>query len=250
MPALRLSWYLTPEVRLALIAGIIGSTPIVPAIAAAWTERAMNSWRGWATESPGAAGAGRGVSGRAAAGGRPHLQPVHLLPVLMRRALHWLLVASFIGIIAAPPLANLVGADGADPEAENRTLAAFPTVTATWASVTAFLPGIDAWFADHFAFRSDLVRWYGISRYFWLGVSSSPSVAVGPQRLAVLCRRWRAGGLHERASVDRDRNPELADRHRPCEDVVPRPGASRTRSPSFRTRARFIRNSFRKPRVA
>jgi alginate O-acetyltransferase complex protein AlgI len=52
MPALRLSWYLTSEVRLALIAGIIGSTPIIPAIAAQ-AERAMNSWRGWATETAG-----------------------------------------------------------------------------------------------------------------------------------------------------------------------------------------------------
>lgn len=96
----------------------------------------------------------------------------------MRRLLNWLLVGSFIGIIAAPPVANLLGADGADPDAENRRLAAFPVLSAGWNSAKAFLPGVDAWFADHFAFRADLVRWYGISRYHWLGVSSSPAVAV------------------------------------------------------------------------
>jgi alginate O-acetyltransferase complex protein AlgJ len=99
----------------------------------------------------------------------------------MRRALHWLLLASFLGIIAAPPLANLLGSDGADQEAENRTVAAFPSLTADWPSLKAFLPGVDAWFTDHFAFRADLVRWYGITRYLWLGVSASPAVAVGPR---------------------------------------------------------------------
>lgn len=97
----------------------------------------------------------------------------------MRRALNWFIVAAFIGLIAAPPVANLLGADGADQAAENRTLADFPTLGTTWSSIRGFLPGVDAWFSDHFAFRSDLVRWYGISRYLWLGVSSSPAVAVG-----------------------------------------------------------------------
>ena len=32
------SWYLTPEVGLALLAGVVGSTPIVPALAA-WRAR-------------------------------------------------------------------------------------------------------------------------------------------------------------------------------------------------------------------
>ncbi|HUR33718.1 MAG TPA: hypothetical protein VM032_07970 [Vicinamibacterales bacterium] len=95
----------------------------------------------------------------------------------MRRALHILLIACFLGIIAAPPVANLLGADGADAVAENRAFAEFPGVSATWADLSGFFPGLDAWFADHFAFRSTLVRWYGISRYFWLGVSSSPAVA-------------------------------------------------------------------------
>ncbi|MFN7913825.1 MAG: MBOAT family protein [Vicinamibacterales bacterium] len=44
MPPLRLSWYLTPEVRLALLAGLIGATPIVPFLAAR-AGRLREGWR-------------------------------------------------------------------------------------------------------------------------------------------------------------------------------------------------------------
>jgi alginate O-acetyltransferase complex protein AlgI len=53
MPALRLSWYLTPEVRLALFAGIIGSMPIMPFMRER-TERMLASWQRWTTEFAGA----------------------------------------------------------------------------------------------------------------------------------------------------------------------------------------------------
>jgi hypothetical protein len=99
----------------------------------------------------------------------------------MRRVLHWFVIVAFLGIISAPLVANLFGADGADPEAENRKLAEFPELAPTWSSIKSSLPGLDAWFSDHFAFRSDLVRWYATSRYFWLGVSPTPVVALGPR---------------------------------------------------------------------
>ncbi|MGE3958851.1 MAG: MBOAT family protein [Vicinamibacterales bacterium] len=53
MPPLRLSWYLTPEVRLALLAGLIGSTPIVPWVAAR-SARAGAGARALLAESAGA----------------------------------------------------------------------------------------------------------------------------------------------------------------------------------------------------
>ena len=99
----------------------------------------------------------------------------------MRRLLNWFITVAFVGIIATPPVANLLGADGADQEAENRKLAAFPVLASNWSSIRSFLPELDAWFSDHFAFRSQLVTWYGISRYVWLGVSPSPAVAIGPR---------------------------------------------------------------------
>lgn len=78
-----------------------------------------------------------------------------------------LLVACFVLVISLPLAANLAGVDGADPGAENRELAAF-----AWDS-----PG--DWFEDHFGFRATLIRWYGESRLFVLGVSPSTSVASG-----------------------------------------------------------------------
>jgi alginate O-acetyltransferase complex protein AlgJ len=99
----------------------------------------------------------------------------------MRRLTDRLLVAAFVAILVTPPLANLAGVDGADAEAENRTQAAFPAAPTTWASAKAFLPGLDAWFTDHFAFRSHLVRWHGMSRYFGLGMSPTPAVATAPR---------------------------------------------------------------------
>jgi len=97
----------------------------------------------------------------------------------MRRFLDRLLVAAFVIVISVPLAANLSGRDGGDAEAENRTLAPFPVLDRSLASMRALGPGLDAWFSDHFGFRSDLIRWYGESRYFGFGVSPSPMVIRG-----------------------------------------------------------------------
>jgi hypothetical protein len=97
----------------------------------------------------------------------------------MRAGLHRILVAAFLAIIATPAIGNVVGIDGADPQAENRTLASFPAWSFRWSGIKSYLPQLDAWFSDHFAFRKNLVQWYGISRYLWLGVSPTSAVAVG-----------------------------------------------------------------------
>ena len=49
----------------------------------------------------------------------------------------------------------------------------------TWASIAGFSTGLSAWFDDHFGFRSALVRWYGESRLFVLGVSPAAMVVKG-----------------------------------------------------------------------
>src|SRR5258708_4832262 len=76
-------------------------------------------------------------------------------------------VGLFAIVISLPLAANLAGVDGADPGAENRELAEFRR------------DGFTAWFNDHFGFRSMLVRWYGESRLFVLGVSPSTAVIAG-----------------------------------------------------------------------
>jgi hypothetical protein len=97
----------------------------------------------------------------------------------MRRFSQLLLVVGFLAALVLPLSQNLRGIDGADAEAENRTLAAWPTLDGTWISVTAFAPGVDTWFQDHFGYRARLIKWYGLSRYFGLGVSPSTDVLIG-----------------------------------------------------------------------
>jgi len=93
----------------------------------------------------------------------------------MKRAL----VAMFVVIISLPLAANLAGRDGGDAGAENRELAAFPQLEPTWPSIAGYADGVTRWFDDHFGFRSTLVRWYGESRLFLLGVSPTAAVIKG-----------------------------------------------------------------------
>jgi hypothetical protein len=90
-----------------------------------------------------------------------------------------ILVAAFLVIVSLPLAANLAGVDGADVGAENRELASFPRLALTSSSIAAFPAGLDAWFQDHFGFRSRLVRWYGLLRYRALNVSPAASVVRG-----------------------------------------------------------------------
>jgi alginate O-acetyltransferase complex protein AlgJ len=92
------------------------------------------------------------------------------------RSVHAIL---FVLVIALPLGANIVGLDGGDPAAENRELAAFPRLEATWESIRGFGPAASAWFDDHFGFRSALVRWYGESRLYLMGVSPTATVLKG-----------------------------------------------------------------------
>ena len=89
------------------------------------------------------------------------------------------IVFVFLTVISLPLAANIAGFDGADPAAENRELATFPHLGASWRSISAFGPGLGLWFEDHFGFRSLLVRWYGRSRLDLLGVSPSAAVVKG-----------------------------------------------------------------------
>jgi alginate O-acetyltransferase complex protein AlgJ len=97
----------------------------------------------------------------------------------MRRPISAAVVVLFLLIISLPLAVNLAGGDGADAGAENRELAAFPHLDRSWHGVVSYVGGIDGWFEDHFGFRARLVRWYGESRLFVLGVSPSSSVLRG-----------------------------------------------------------------------
>jgi len=88
------------------------------------------------------------------------------------------LVILFLVVISLPLAANLAGLDGADPGAENRELASFPDPRAA-TSIADFGNRFTLWFDDHFGFRSTLVRWYGETRLFALGISPTSAVIKG-----------------------------------------------------------------------
>jgi hypothetical protein len=89
------------------------------------------------------------------------------------------LVVLFLAVIFLPLAVNLAGKDGGDPGAENRELAPFPQLDARAGSVADFGAAFGLWFEDHFGLRSALVRWYGESRLFLLGVSPTTAVFKG-----------------------------------------------------------------------
>src|SRR5262249_1472523 len=120
------------------------------------------------------------------------LQSVHLFPVLTMapdtsvrrddsRATRYSAfpAALFLLVVWLPLAANLAGVDGADAAAENRELAAFPRIDRSWRSIWDFGPGLSAWFEVPFGFRPSLVRGYGESRLFGLGVSPTAAVVKG-----------------------------------------------------------------------
>lgn len=89
------------------------------------------------------------------------------------------LAVVFLIAIVLPVAANLAGDDGADREAENREMADFPVLDGSARSVRRFPAGLDAWFADHFGFRSTLVRWSARMSVDLFRASPSTSVVLG-----------------------------------------------------------------------
>ena len=89
------------------------------------------------------------------------------------------LVIVFVAVIALPLAINGSGRDGADPGAENRELAPFPTIDGSLTSMAQYPAAFGLWFEDHFGLRSTLVRWYGETRLFALGTSPSSAVLKG-----------------------------------------------------------------------
>lgn len=89
------------------------------------------------------------------------------------------LVLLFLLTIATPLAVNVAGGDGGDAGAENRELAPFPRLDGTIATLADYGNEFSHWFEDHFGLRSTLVRWYGETRLFVLGVSPTTAVHKG-----------------------------------------------------------------------
>ncbi len=91
-------------------------------------------------------------------------------------------MALFLVALALPGLATLAGVDAGMTRGENRDLAPPPQPSATWSAIAAVPDAFTAYFQDHFAFRSRLVRWQAAFRLLVLRVSPSPTVIRGKDR--------------------------------------------------------------------
>ena len=99
------------------------------------------------------------------------------------------------------------------------------------------------WFEDHFGFRSTLVRWYGESRYFWLGVSPSAAVIAGRDGWLFY---GDDGGIEDYANetpLSAPRARRLARNARPDRDWLRAREHRVTSSPSRRTSTSSIRRN-------
>ena len=226
------------------MAGVIGSMPFVPA---------LGRWR--ARDRPsGGARLGLDLAPTAAlmlifvasmhADGRTHLQPVHLFPILMRRFTNLVLVAGISrSIIALPLAANLRGIDGADAEAENRTLARIPGSRPTWTSSAAFGRASTPGSRITSASARRWCEWYGVDALLLARRFPVPDGRSSAGRLAVLCRRWRARRLHATSMpLPPGRGRELADTVVTRARLVPSARHRLRVHDPARTRARSIRN--------
>ena len=97
----------------------------------------------------------------------------------MRSVINRAVAVIFLVAIALPLAANLAGDDGADRDAENREMAGFPVFDGSMRSAWQFPAGLDGWFADHFGFRSTLVRWSSKASVDVFHASPSSSVILG-----------------------------------------------------------------------
>jgi alginate O-acetyltransferase complex protein AlgJ len=100
-----------------------------------------------------------------------------------RRAADGLLVLLFVVALVLPvaDLATEGALDPALPLVENRVLAERPSWSWDVALGRSFTGPFEDWFDDHFGFRTTLLRWNAALHLFGLGVSVSPSVAVGEE---------------------------------------------------------------------
>src|SRR5688572_30719927 len=96
----------------------------------------------------------------------------------LHRAVERLLIAIFVAAIALP-LAGMAFVRHDRATSENRVLAAQPQLVWSVASFKAFPGQLARYFEDHFALRSQLVRWQAELRLKALGVSPTGAVIRG-----------------------------------------------------------------------
>ena len=90
-----------------------------------------------------------------------------------------IVVVIFLLAIGVPFAATAAGVGDQETDEEYRTAAQLPAPPHDLASLAAWPEAFTKYFADHFAFRSRLVRWQARLRVGILGASPTPDVLIG-----------------------------------------------------------------------
>jgi len=78
---------------------------------------------------------------------------------ILRRRADVALIAAFVVFFLLPTADTFLHLDRAAPPNENRPLATFPVREPGLAGLGKYTAGLETYFADHFGFRNQLVRW-------------------------------------------------------------------------------------------
>jgi alginate O-acetyltransferase complex protein AlgJ len=108
------------------------------------------------------------------------------------------LILVFLGVISLPLVSQALHFAPAVSDHENRRLARRPPLSLSAASINAFPAAFDAYYSDHFGFRSQLIRCHSLWKLRLFHVSPSPRVILGKE-----------GWLFDDATVDYFRAPAL-----------------------------------------
>ncbi|MGD1147432.1 MAG: hypothetical protein ABR961_05745 [Thermoanaerobaculaceae bacterium] len=98
--------------------------------------------------------------------------------VRVRAAVSLLTGIVFVGLLVLPALDSALGVDRTTPPQEKRELAPRPGLPRSLRSIAELPKAFDAYLADHFGFRSLLIRLHSRVAVCWLGVPPSPNVEI------------------------------------------------------------------------
>lgn len=131
----------------------------------------------------------------------------------IRTRLDALLIGSFCVGLAAPALDLVARPDSVrSATRENRTPARFPAAVTDLDTLSRFPQGLEAWFADRFGLRDQLLRAHQCLRHFVFRCEFSPTLVEGKQR-------WLFFGADDSVPVQRGLAPLSAgelERWRSC----------------------------------
>jgi alginate O-acetyltransferase complex protein AlgJ len=102
------------------------------------------------------------------------------VPVLTRIT-NIVLISLFMGLLWLPGFDSIFHFDWSRTPTENRVLATFPVVPASWRGVQAYVNGLETYFNDHFGCRKCLLQWHNKMRWALFKEHYTSNVLVGKE---------------------------------------------------------------------